>query len=106
MQSSIRRLDAAEEEIRRELQRLCDEPVGDDELAMVKTVLIGDFIRSVDGVFERSERLRSMLATDVDETFTDNLREALQTTTADHLLQLSRRFLQPADMLYCRAGAN
>lgn len=97
--------DAAEEEIRRELQRLCDEPVGDDELAMVKTVLIGDFIRSVDGVFERSERLRSMLATDVDETFTDNLREALQTTTADHLLQLSRRFLQPADMLYCRAGA-
>ena len=97
--------DAAEEEIRRELQRLCDEPVGDDELAMVKTVLIGDFIRSVDGVFERSERLRSMLATDVDETFTDNLREALQTTTADHLLQLSRRLLQPADMLYCRAGA-
>ena len=97
--------DAAEEEIRRELQRLCDEPVGDDELAMVKTVLIGDFIRSVDGVFERSERLRSMLATDVDETFIDNLREALQTTTADHLLQLSRRFLQPADMLYCRAGA-
>lgn len=97
--------DAAEEEIRRELQRLCDEPVGDDELAMVKTVLIGDFIRSVDGVFERSEQLRSMLATDVDETFTDNLREALQTTTADHLLQLSRRFLQPADMLYCRAGA-
>ena len=97
--------DAAEEEIRRELQRLCDEPVGDDELAMVKTVLTGDFIRSVDGVFERSERLRSMLATDVDETFTDNLREALQTTTADHLLQLSRRFLQPADMLYCRAGA-
>lgn len=98
--------DAAEEEIRRELQRLCDEPVGDDELAMVKTVLTGDFIRSVDGVFERSERLRSMLATHVDETLTDNLREALQTTTADHLLQLSRRFLQPADMLYCRAGAN
>ena len=97
--------DAAEEEIRRELQRLCDEPVGDDELAMVKTVLTGDFIRSVDGVFERSERLRSMLATHVDETLTDNLREALQTTTADHLLQLSRRFLQPADMLYCRAGA-
>ena len=97
--------DAAEEEIRHELQRLCDEPVGDDELAMVKTVLIGDFIRSVDGVFERSERLRSMLATDVDETFTDNLREALQTTTADQLLHLSRRLLQPADMLYCRAGA-
>lgn len=96
---------AAEGEIRRELQRLCEEPVPEEELATVKTVLAGDFIRSVDGVFERSERLRGMLSSDVSETFTDNLREALLTTTPGHLLDLARRLLSPDAMLYCRAGA-
>ena len=96
--------DAAEEEIRHELQRLCDEPVGEDELQMVKTVLAGDFIRSVDGVFERAERLCSMMSTGVTETFTDNLRQALQATTAEQLQALARRLLQPDMMLYCRSG--
>lgn len=96
--------DAAEDEIRRELQRLSDEPVEDDELAMVKKVLVGDFIRSIDGVFEHSERLRGMLATGVTETFTDNLRRALNEATADSLRSLAQRFLSPGSMVYCRAG--
>ena len=97
-------VNSAEEEIRRELQRLCDEPVGDDELSMVKTVLVGDFIRSVDGVFERSERLRGMLATGVTETLTDNLRRALHEATPDSLRSLAQQFLAPGSMVYCRAG--
>ena len=95
----------AEKEIRFELQRLCDQLVDDDELQVVKTVLAGDFIRSVDGIFERSERLCSMLATGVTESFTDNLRQALLSTTAEDLHQLALRLLQPDAMLYCRAGA-
>ena len=96
--------DAAEEEIRHELRRLCEEAVGEEELLMVKNVLVGDFIRSVDGIFERAERLCSMLATDVNETFTDNLRQALQETTPSQLQELAQRMLRPDAMLFCRAG--
>jgi len=97
--------DAAEDEIRHELQQLCDSPVGDDELELVKMVMAGDFIRSVDGVFERAERFCSMLSTQVSEVFTDNLRQSLQTATPDRLQLLAQRFLHPDMMHYCRAGA-
>ena len=97
--------DAAEEEIRRELQRLCDEPVDEEKLQEVKTVMAGDFIRSVDGIFERSERFCSMLSTGVTERLTDNLREVLRTATAADLQGVAQHFLNPDAMVYCRAGA-
>ncbi|MBP5527114.1 MAG: insulinase family protein [Bacteroidales bacterium] len=97
--------EAAEEEIRRELQRLCDEPVGEEKLQLVKTVMAGDFIRSIDGIFERSERFCSMLSTGVDERLTDNLRQALSSVTAADLHAVARRLLAPDAMIYCRAGA-
>lgn len=96
--------DAAEQEIRHELQRLCDEPVEKEELELVKTVLAGDFIRSVDGIFERAERFCNMLSTGITERFTDNLRQALETTSAEKLQTLAQQLLQPQEMLYCRAG--
>lgn len=94
--------EAAENEIKNELQRLCDKPVDDDELELVKKVLVGDFIRSVDGVFERAERFCDMMATGVDEVFTDNLRQAVKETTAAQLHTLAQRLLSPETMLYCR----
>ena len=95
---------AAEEEIKHELQRLCDTPADENELELVKKVVVGDFIRSVDGVFERAERFGSMLSTGVDETFTDNLRTAIKETTADQLHVLAQRLLNPDSMLYCRVS--
>lgn len=97
--------DTALVEIDRELKRLCDEPVSDDELELVKTVLTADFIRSVDGVFERSERFCNMLATSLDERFTDNLRIALSDTTPASLQELARRLLAPSSMFHIVAGA-
>lgn len=97
--------DAAEKEIRHELQRLAEEPVDESELQLTKNVLAGDFIRSVDGILERSERFCRMLATGVSEQLTENLREALATTTPTHLMSLAQRWLNPDDMIYCRAGA-
>ena len=97
--------DAAEKEIFHELHRLQEEPLSDDELQLVKTVLAGDFIRSVDGVFERAERLCSMLMTDVDEKLTRNMAEAIKKTTAVQLQELSQRLLDGSQMVVCRAGA-
>ncbi|MBR1549013.1 MAG: insulinase family protein [Bacteroidales bacterium] len=95
----------AEREIMHELQRLVDEPVADDELNLVRTVLVGDFLRSVDGIFERSTRFIDMLGTDVTERFTDNLRQALLTATTADLQRLAATHLAPGLMTVCRAGA-
>ena len=95
----------AEQEIMHELRRLVDEPVGDDELDLVRVVLAGDFLRSVDGVFERAARFGDMLGTCVTEQLTDNLRAALADTTAAKLQQLAATYLAPDQMVVCRAGA-
>ena len=95
----------AEKEILHELQRLVDEPIRDEELDLVRTVLAGDFLRSVDGIFERSARFCDMLGTDITEQLTDNIRIAINETTAVQLQELAQRLLNPADMTVCRAGA-
>jgi predicted Zn-dependent peptidase len=96
--------DRAEEEIARELQRLVDEPVPEEELELVKTVFVGDFLRSVDGIFERAERFSSMFVSGIDERFTDNLRHSLLHSTPETLHRVARRWLSPDAMLFCRAG--
>lgn len=94
--------ESAEEEIRKELEGLVQ--IDEGELEQVKTVLAADFVRSVDGVFERSTRFCDMQATCVTEQLTDNLREALETTTAAELEELARRMLSPRGMVCCGAG--
>lgn len=96
--------EAALNEIFGELERLRNEPVADSELELVKTVMAGDFLRSVDGIFERSARFCDMFGTCVDERLTDNLRLALADTTAAHLQALAQSMLNPSDMTVCMAG--
>lgn len=87
-----------------ELRRLREEPIGEDELQLVKTVLTGDYLRSVDGVFELSTRYCDMLGTGVDERLTDNLRNAIKETTAVQLQELAQRLLDEDEMTVCLAG--
>lgn len=98
-------VDDAEKEILHELQRLIDEPVSEEELNLVKVVLAGDFLRSVDGIFERSARFCDMMGTDVDERLTDNLRQALADATPADLHRLAATYLAPDTMTVVRTGA-
>lgn len=97
--------DAAVEEVCSELKRLCNEPLDKEELQLVKMVFIGDFLRSVDGVFELSSRYCDMLGTSITEQLTDNIRTAINETTAEQLQVLAQRCLCVNDMTVCIAGA-
>ena len=96
--------EAAIQEVFNELRRLSDERVDDDELLLVKNVLVGDFLRSVDGVFELSGRYCDMIGTSVDERLTENLAAAIDETTAAQLQELAQRLLKVEDMTVCTAG--
>ncbi len=65
--------------------------------------MMGDFIRSIDGTFEISERYRQMVVTDVDERLSANLMETLATVTPDQLLTLAQSTL--TDLVTVTAGA-
>ena len=77
-------------EINREIDLLRQEPVAQDELDRVRNYMMGDFIRSIDGVFEVSDRYRQMVATCVDERLSTNLLDTLQTVTPEQLHTLAQ----------------
>lgn len=82
---------SALEEIYYEMDRLCNEPIPEQELDIVRHYLIGDFLRSIDGIFERSERYRSMVTAQIDERFTDRYFYAIEHTTPQQLQEIARR---------------
>ena len=102
--------DAALREIMFEIERLRNEPVSDDELRMVRNVMLGDFLRSIDGIFERSERFRQMKESHVTERFTDVFLEVLSedspyAVTPERLQSLAQRVLDPQCLLQVSVGS-
>ncbi|MBR4714656.1 MAG: insulinase family protein [Bacteroidales bacterium] len=93
-------------EIFLEMERLCSEPVGKEELELVRNCMLGDFMRSVDGVFERSERFCQMMTSGVTEQFTDNYMSVLEVgvTTSDDVMSMAQRILRQEDMTVVMAG--
>ena len=84
---------AAVDEVMSEIARLQHEPLPDDELARVRSYMMGDFIRSIDGVFEVSERYRQMAATHTGEQLTTNLLDAILHVTPAQLQTLAQTYL-------------
>lgn len=86
----------AVKEVLQELRRLCEAPVSQDELDRVRNVMMGDFIRTIDGTFEISERYRQMVASGIDERFSANYLDAIQHVTPEQLIPLAQQaFAQP-----------
>ena len=92
-------VDAALTEVYREMEDLCRQPVGDDELQLVRQYMEGEFLRSIDGIFERADRWQQLAALGVDErVYTENLLHAIRHTTADQLMRLAQQYLHPDTM--------
>ncbi|MCR4828964.1 MAG: insulinase family protein [Bacteroidales bacterium] len=112
----------ARQEIVKEIERLRNEPVVSEELELVRNSMLGDFIRSIDGVFERSEIFRQQTTNCITSAFTENLlavlapREtknpesqktassSLSPVTPERLLASAQRFLNPDDLLQLSVG--
>lgn len=95
---------AALAEIYKEIGILCSEPVGDDELNLVCNYMAGDFLRSIDGIFERSERFYGMIDHLVDERFSTNLFNALSSVTPSKLTDIAVRTLGASELYEVVAG--
>ncbi len=87
-----------------EFEKLSRQAVPDEELRLVKTVFAGDFMRSVDGIFERSARFCDMYATGVTELLTDNLRDVMSSATAESIQKTAESLLAPSEMTVSTAG--
>jgi predicted Zn-dependent peptidase len=80
-------------EIRKELDRLRETRISDDELDAVRSYMLGENARIVDGSFSFVDTYISFLTQGIDGTeFYRKSEETILSVTADELLGLARKY--------------
>ncbi|MDX9882889.1 MAG: pitrilysin family protein [Prolixibacteraceae bacterium] len=97
--------DATIAEINRELKRLQDEPVPDDELATVKSFLMGEFLRDFDGPFALANSFKAINDFGLDYDFYDRYLTVLNEIRPKELQRLACDYLPLIHMYTVIAGA-
>lgn len=91
-------------EIYFEIERLQKEPIGDEELRLVINYLMGETIRSFDGVFASSQSLRTLIESDLEYSHYDGFLEVLKRITPNDLMSLAQQYLNKNDLFEVVAG--
>lgn len=92
------------EEIYKEIKRLREEKVTDEELETVKNYILGQFLRSVDGPFALAEKFKAIKEFGLDYSYYDHYFKSVQTVNATELRDLANKYLQEEDLIECVAG--
>lgn len=89
--------EATIEETYKEMNLLCQEEIGEEELNLVRNYMIGSVLGSLDGPFQIIARWKSIVLNDLDENYFYKSIKAIKETTAAELQELSNKYLKPED---------
>jgi zinc protease len=95
--------DAVSETLR-EIRRICEEPVGHDELERAKRYLALRLPQRFETVSDVSARLSELVLYDLPEDYFGEYVERIMAVTADDVQQAARRHLDPKRMVVVVAG--
>lgn len=83
------------EEVCREMHRLQDEEVSEEELRLVRNHMIGEICRNYEGAFSLTDAYIFMEHLGLSQTHVEDMVEAVRVTNAARLQQLAQRYLNP-----------
>jgi len=86
----------AASEIYKEIECLRNDLVPAGELNLVKSYMLGKFLRSVDGAFAMADMFMSVMETGLDMSFYNRYTEIIRSISATELRDLARQYLDPA----------
>lgn len=92
-------VEEAVKEIYHEMNELCQEPAGDDELLLVKNYLLGGLLGDLDGPFSILQRWRSIILNGFDENYFNNNVRIYKTITPAELQALAQKYFKPEEFL-------
>ena len=93
-------------EIYKELESLRTELVSEEELNLVKSYLMGELLKSVDGPFSVAERWKGIILFDLDKSYFDNLVNTILNITPIEVRDIAERYLGSNDMYEVLVGSN
>jgi predicted Zn-dependent peptidase len=85
------------EEVYKEMARLRDEKIADEEIDLVRNYMMGGLLGALDGPFQIISRWKSYILNDLDDAYFYNSINTIRTVTADELQALAKQYLQPED---------
>jgi zinc protease len=92
-------------EIYKEVARLREEAIPEEELQLVKNYLLGVMLADADGPFNAAEVLRGLILYGMDENDFSKAVEEIRTVTSEELSNLALKYLKPDEMIEVVAGA-
>ena len=91
-------------EIYKEIKLLRNKAVSQEELQLVKTYMIGEFIRSVDGPFALADKYKKIKLYGLGYDYYDKFIDNVSNCTAQHLTELANQYLKQEDLVEIVAG--
>jgi len=91
-------------EIYSEIKQLRDTLVPEGELSLVKSYVLGDFVRSIDGPFALAEKFKKIMLYDLKYDYYDTFVDTVRTITAERIRDLANQYLQEKDLLELVVG--
>ena len=82
-------------EVYKEMKTLREELVEDDELLLVKNYMLGSVLGDLDGPFHIIGRWKTIILNQLPETFFYDSVRSIKTVTAEELMALANKYLQP-----------
>lgn len=89
---------AAIDEIHKEIKRLREELVSDEELNLVKNYISGEMLRNLDSPFALSESLKGNLPFGLDNSYYQNFIKDLKRVDAEKIKTLANTYFQEEDL--------
>ena len=87
--------EATIEEIYKEMKRLREEKIGEEELLLVRNYMVGGILGELDGPFQIMAKWKNIILNNLDENyFYDSVHE-IKTVSADTLMELANKYLLP-----------
>jgi len=87
--------EAAISEVYKEMKRLQDEPVGEDEMQLVRNYMMGSILGDLDGPFHIIARWKNYILNDVTGDYFYNAINTIRTVSPEELQQLAKKYLNP-----------
>ncbi len=83
------------EEVYNEMKRLREEPIGEEELLLVRNFMIGGLLGDLDGPFQIIAKWKNIILNDLDQSyFYDSINE-IKTISAAELQEIANKYLLP-----------
>lgn len=86
------------EEIRKEMRRLQNEKVGQEELDLVKNYLMGSFTGELTQAFDIAEKIKVIQLENLPLDFYDQFQAQILQCTSEDLLELANKYLDPTNL--------